>query len=485
MKVNIEKDARIHRHHGSIAQHNSENQSKLNLAGAIIDDIDGSDSFGAQFIEAYNLAESNQDVFADAPENGKEIYLNAVYEHADFNLKDSDISIEGISNAYQLDAGFSYNKKHKNGAQTNIKAYGRISETYDDYKIKFSDADDISDDEQVTSEELVSEDTVSDDNNEPITERTTDIHGFVAARHTLKNNDAFDGTTVFRYDGTSGDTKLAGSLAYTNRNWFGDKFDVKGQFDFTTYFNNAQDYEEGVKDERKTIANFEINLIPKTKNEEDNQSTAEDENSEAIDTEATGADQGNVENSELAEASETTLSKGKWTKIFYPTISVKNVDGDSEQGFGGVYRATRKTSDSNLTFGAMAKYSMTITPQDEENTKKYHSLTFGGNLNYKKDLGTGVFETGIKLADKYTFDKGNIFTSRATASYTSDKFLATAEAVYIKIPDSTYFGFDGRLEYTPKSNIRTYIEGTYINLKSPDSAKLNGYSVQAGFAVLF
>ena len=115
-----------------------------------------------------------------------------------------------------------------------------------------------------------------------------------------------------------------------------------------------------------------------------------------------------------------------------------------------------------------------------------HNIAFGGNIDYTKSLAKGTLNATAKIRNKYTFGDGNSFTAALNTAYRNEQVSVGAEAVYIKIPDSNYFGVNADVTYKPKKVkwLETFITGNYVSNNDSDS-NISGWSTQLGARVNF
>lgn len=477
--LDIDTSQKITRQHKSIAL-------KTKNTVSIDNAINSSGDNDAQLVDAYNMATSdeNVDLFENVQKNGQNIYAHAAYEISSNKSKDDEGDVTCNTNAYTIDAGYSYDKTNQDGSENHFRSFFSYSKTYDSGTTKSKAAPNNNQDENV-----VNNTTEQDElNEEKFNDKSDDFHGFAAYRHVFKSGDILDASARFFKDGSMSATKIISTGSYTVTN-LSDSFNVQAKIDSTNYINKKDPYNlnhnnSNTKNNKTNLFNIELNLLPKNKSANDVDSNTDDtETKEPVLDENTQETQSN--NTSETQTSENTFILNKWYRTFYPTLSTQTINKNVEQGLGVVGRFFKQTDDSVMRIGIAGKGFMLVQPKDENNLAINYAGMIAANFNYEKNLGNGNIDIRGKIANKYNFSaRENTFTSNLSASYSSNKIAAEIEGIYINGKDLKYTGFNGRIVYMPNEYIETYAEGSYVNSQQENS-HLKGLGMQIGFIANF
>ena len=481
----IDTKQRIHTRK-SIAEHTG-NQYKSTIMneveGAIFDDISDDDDVGTDYIQALDdVKDNNTEIFNNVPEK-LHLYGNGTTEFSGYKYSDNEnTDITTKTQTYEGALGLTYGKKYKNDTELKFIGYCYASSTTDNTKAKISlnsdsftipeDADINEEDyEDILNEENLEdipndkdlEETFDENNSDnncvnfSLKDKSIDVKAFLAAQYKFKNKDTATGTVSYMNDG-SGDARIDGMARYDNN-----KYHMYGQFNITNYINRPDEKDQTTH--KTVVTNFKVGF---------------NQESEDIDETAESIKENNISNPQIQECAK------KWTKKIQPYIISRNIGANFENGFGIDQFFKRTTNNSQLSLVPFGQYSLEIEPKDEESLDFKHNIAFGGNINYTKYTNKGLLNFGTKLRNRYTLGEGNSFTLTADASYKTEQISVAAQTMYIKVPQSDYFGTSVDFTYNPRKAkwLETFVSGQYVNIKKPDS-KSEGSSVQAGVRANF
>ena len=470
---NINTEDRIHTHK-SIAKHKSDN-AQINSAmgtvtSAFFDDLKDDDSYGAEFINAYKSTEDKDTDFLKDIPNGTHYYGKVIGEFSRLTDNSEAFSVDINSKSYQGSFGMAYGKQYKGGQELKIMGHGFVNKTHDNGKVTINnlsqyipdDIDEDLDDDLSKKRYMQQEEEISDDSTIPYDEKTVDYKALIAAKYKFANKDDLSGSLSYFNDGSE-DARADGTFRYENN-----KYNIYGQINGTYYFNRQNEYNQSGDTERTLVTNLKFGFME----------PSEDENTNS---------QQNNEQQTVEDNNEVTvpeINTKKWTKYSHPYV-ISNIVGESYENGLGLDQIFKKTaSDSNLRVAAFGQYSFYIEPKDEEHLQYTHNITFGGDIDYLKHFRNGTLNVNAKIRDKYMFGEGNSFTAKAKASYTTNKLDVGAEAMYIKVPTSSYFGASANVSYSPKNWLTLFGSAYVINLKQTDES-LNAVSAQVGVRAYF
>lgn len=481
----INTEDRIHTHK-SIAIHGETNGVTSKLQDLIFDDVEDNDPVGSNYVRAFKMVRENKgsDIITSVQPGKANIYAKATFEFSKYNMSNEELTVKLNSNAYKLDFGTSWAKEHKNGTVTRIIGYASASKTYDKLEGKIYNANvpevgGETQDENQADKSLIRRRAAeqTDDVQEPVKGdlpisgniKSVDYSAFVAAQQTFKNGDALTGSVSYFNDGSEGSTiKMDSKYAI-------DKLGIYVEGDATIYNGKPQDYEKDTNpnaNHRTLVTNVKFGF--------NNPSETEELSFEPVESEKTFSNE-----TQLDVQSENNQAKDKkWERKSSPYIISNTIAQNYENGIGLDQVFRKRTSDSSLVLGAFGRYTMVIKPKDETTLGYDHSISFGGDLRYKKYYTKSMLSADVKVRDRVAFGQGNIFTAKGLVSYESQKLSAEAEAIYIKVPASTYAGATGRVVYHPNKNINIFAEADIMQMKD-GTDNFKGASVQAGIRANF
>ncbi len=493
--IEIDSEQRIHTRK-SIAQH-ADNQYTnaigAQMEEAFFDDIDDGDETGTKYVKAMqDIKDDNFNFFNIIPEK-LHVYGSGTAEFSGYKTTDDENNrIKINTQAYKGNVGITYGKSYKNGGSLKVIGFGQATKTTDHidgtiskdsktYKIPDEIFDEIDEKElneipdiQELNKTPIDNTDINTDGLDDISELEhfnmreddLDIKAYVGAQYKFKNGDLTTGTLSFSKDGGNGDTRFDGMARYDNK-----KYGIYGQFNITDYINKADSYEVDQNTHNTVVTNIKFGF----NNDESEDYEGEDfqpyEQSTETDTDPQQLVQESVK---------------KWKLHTHPYVISRIVGQSFENGLGVEQSFKGTGSNSKLNFVPAVQYSIDIVPKDEENLDYMHNIAFGGNIDYTKSLAKGTLNATAKIRNKYTFGDGNSFTAALNTAYRNEQVSVGAEAVYIKIPDSNYFGVNADVTYKPKKVkwLETFITGNYVSNNDSDS-NISGWSTQLGARVNF
>ena len=512
MDHEVDPSVRIHTNQ-SIAKHSIAANPIMNaLNDAMYQDLADGDESGKGYVQAMEMNKENaeNDPLTDVNTDNKvSVYGKVVGEVSNYTLVDEDSKQKITSHTEKFNLGLSWGRKTESGSETKAMLYGYFVKNKDNIKLQTKDHDDetsseenpeIDTDNKVLANNAKGE-TDTDEESGEITQaenapeeapqseiKSTDFKIFAAASHKFKNNDELSGSALL-YNDDSTATTLNITSKYKSQ-----KYHAYAQADVSIYMDKAKNDEQ--KERETVITSLKVGFNPDAEKADDDYHDIMDNNAgkkeEPAPDEQTTDNNVEIEAQEGSSITESDIEKPeentpvqtddkKWSCIRNPYLITRTIAGEPSTGFGFEQYFKRKGDDSRLTLGYFAQGSITYTTNDEKKKSQDYHLAFGGNLQHVTRLNNGILESKLKIRDKYTIGKSNIFTASGSAEYTTPKINAEVNLEYIKVPASEYIGIDARAYYNISKKIGAFIDANYIHLKETDMIK--GTTIQAGVII--
>ena len=471
----------------TISKHKSSRISDA-LNNVIYDDInndDGDDS-ASDFIKAYEMTEDENEashIYDEVPDN-LNLYGNATAEFSKYKLEQpNENDITQNTKAYKLDFGGSYGKKSKIG-HTQLLFYASGSKTFD--KTREHVKEQSLQNQETVKNENPNNDTTLNTNTEIVNynpkdliekNTTSDIKLFVGGKHEFNNKDSMELGALYYKDGSE-----ESSTTYITAKYVSNKYDAYIQGEAKIYSDNGTGDMTKNPGQGKTnvVTNIKFGLNPKiTEVDVDNSN-----GNKAVNTKSDKAESSKTpETTELKEENNTNNSNKeitgkKWETISNPFITSQSLNGNPEQGLGYEQFFKKKDQNSTLILGYFSKFSIENTNDGNQKSQNYN-LTVGGNFKYSTKLGNGTFESIVKLRNRYTIAKQNIYTITGNASYTTGNLNAAVNANFINVPDAKYVEVYGSIDYDITDRLNVSATASYTNWKSPEE-RIKGGSIMVG-----
>lgn len=448
------------------------NQVSNQLTNALDQAVDRASNTGIEsddptdrfFTQAQDLAENDDPNAIFKIDFGKRfnIYGKGIYQYTNHTYNDTETKIHMIQNSERLELGGTYSSKSGNtkgvflGSAT--ISHTNVNDTTPEY----------------TSEEIAPENLNTIDENTEIFIPNQNIklnagvyNAFTAVQHTFKNKDIITANAFFNYDGVQ-----ESNTTEFNADYYLNKYKAHISGGASIY--NGPDNVHTVK------TNFNCTFNPESEEVSDITNSSTENIS---DNSADNNTDNNTNNTDTTTTpSSTPIQKNKkWKTKFSPFLDTQTIEGFPEEGLGVQVRLKKIEKDSATRLYGFGKFS---TTQRGDESSLYH-ITTGVGAKYTQSVGrNGALQAKADIKDKVTFGNGNILTTTGSIKYINPKVSAELEGMFISVPKSTYAGVVGRVSYTPKKNIHTYAEASYLNWVYPEG-KINGTSLTVGALISF
>ena len=506
----VDQSVRIHTIQ-SIAKHNTtENPVRSALRDAVYQDVKEGDDIGKNYINAMEMLKENKEsnpLENVDTDNKVKVYGKLVNEYSDYKLIDENVQYIK-SNTQNVNLGISWGKKSKKGAETKVMFFGSFAHNFDKVKLYASDADtpdsgELNDDskQEIAVQDAKDNESQEENAHAPIvaSSKSNDYKIFGALNHKFVNEDELTSSVQLYNDGSTASTLLF------NNKYVSNKYDVYAQASVSVYMEKLSSEDASSSKKNTVVTNLKVGLNSeadesdddykdiiedKTGTESENNNESNDSvndpvagNGDSKDDTAEPAANNielNEDNKESNDENKTVTEpedNKKWSKLGNPYLVTTTIAGEPSTGLGFEQYYKRKSDNSRLTLGYFAQGSVTHVTEGEEKSQEYN-LAFGASLKHVERINDGILESKVKIRDRYTFGKSNIFTAGASVEYTNKNLNAELSAEYVKVPNSTYFGIDGRIFYNIGKKIGAFLDASYIHLKQEDLVK--GSTIQAG-----
>lgn len=513
MDHEVDPSVRIHANQ-SIAKHSiAANPIKNALNDAMYQDLSDGDESGKGYVQAMEMNKENteNDPLTDVSTDNKiSVYGKVIGEVSNYTAVYEDNKQKITSHTEKFNFGLTWGKKTDSGSETKAMLYGYFVKNKDSLKLQMKENDDetspeenpeIDTDNEALANNAKGETDIDEESDEiapaeNVPEevlqsdfKSTDFKIFAAASHKFKNKDELSGSALLYKDDSTA-TTLNITSTYKSQ-----KYHAYAQADVSIYMDKAENDEP--KERETVITSLKVGFNPDAEEADDDYHDLMDNNAEQ--NEEPAADEQTKDNNietEQEEGSSNTESDvdskpeentpaiaddKKWSCIRNPYLITRTIAGEPSTGFGFEKYFKRKSDNSRLTLGYFAQGSITYTTNDENQKSQDYHLAFGGNLKHVTRLNNGILESKIKIRDKYTICKSNIFTASGSVQYSTSKLNAEISTEYINVPKSDYIGVDARLFYNVSEKISTFLDANYVHLKEEDMIK--GTTIQAGVVI--